>query len=108
MTSLTFVFDIVALVIWCHRRRHFRRKRGEFNPRVMRARTGDASFLQCLQVFDQLVTLAIGQQAAYDSRFMLTRSLERMAEIAVARDRRSVTVGRREPGFAVLALLHFA
>src|ERR1700722_18341141 len=39
---------------------------------------------------------------------MLTRSLKRMAEIAVARDRRSVTVGGREPGFAVLALLHFA
>src|ERR1700676_1586542 len=39
---------------------------------------------------------------------MFTRSLKRMAEIAVARDRRSVTVGGREPGFTVLAFLHFS
>src|SRR6476661_7162558 len=61
--------------------------------------------LQRLQVFDQVVPLFVAQHAADDARLAWTRrALERVAENAVAVDRRSVLGRRRKQGFALAAV----
>src|ERR1035437_1428269 len=65
--------------------------------------------LQRLQIFNQIVPLFLAQHAANDAWFTWSRrSLERVAENAVAVDRRSVGCRRREKGFALFAGRRFA
>src|ERR1035437_6322093 len=65
--------------------------------------------LQRLQIFNQIIPLFLAQYAANDAWFAWSRrSLERVAENAVAVDRRSVGSRRREQGFALFAGRRFA
>src|SRR5258708_4825738 len=69
---------------------------------------GDDTFrvLQRLQIFDQVVALVLVQLAANDAGGR--RALQRVAENAIAVDRRTVGVRRREQGFALAANRRFA
>src|SRR6266404_6539246 len=61
--------------------------------------------LQRLQIFDQIVPFVLAQHAANHARLARTRrALERVAENAVAVDRRSVPGCRRKQGFARAAV----
>src|SRR6266852_2384278 len=65
--------------------------------------------LERLQIFNQIGPLFVGQRAANDAWLAWTRrSLERVAENAIAVDLLSVGSRGREQGFALVASRRFA
>src|ERR1700676_5624008 len=80
-----------------------------------RRQRGASERLKRLQIFNQIFPLVIPQRASHDAWFARTRSLERMAERAVAvqragfrRREQGFGFRRREKGFALVAFRRFA
>src|ERR1700676_4223882 len=70
---------------------------------------GSSQPLQCLQIFNQIFLLLVGQLAANNALLVWRRlrCLERVAENRVAVDRRSIGCRRWEQGFAGFAFRGF-